>query len=148
MTARIGSPARLVVLGFGGSALLGALLLVLPVATEDGSSAGVVTALFTATSAVCMTGLVVVDTATHWSTFGEVVVLVLIQPVDTARPHHPVRLRRADRVRRRRRHRHRVVQPGHAAAADYAAADTVVREGDILIVAGRTDQVEVFADLT
>ncbi|MBB5802707.1 potassium uptake TrkH family protein [Saccharothrix ecbatanensis] len=79
VTAGIGSPSRLVVLGFGGAVLLGTLLLALPVATENGTSAGVVTALFTATSAVCVTGLVVVDTATHWSTFGEIVVLTLIQ---------------------------------------------------------------------
>ncbi|AXB41429.1 TrkH family potassium uptake protein [Amycolatopsis albispora] len=75
----LGHPARLVVLGFGAAVLIGTVLLMLPVATETGDSTGFVAALFTATSAVCVTGLVVVDTATHWSTFGELVVLGLIQ---------------------------------------------------------------------
>ncbi|MEV1118297.1 potassium transporter TrkG [Actinosynnema sp. NPDC049800] len=79
VTAGTAHPARTVVFGFGAAVLLGTVLLALPVAAESGSSAGVVTAVFTATSAVCVTGLVVVDTATHWSTFGEVVVLGLIQ---------------------------------------------------------------------
>ncbi|WP_189214038.1 TrkH family potassium uptake protein [Actinokineospora fastidiosa] len=77
--AGIGHPARLVVVGFGVAVVVGAALLALPVATESGESAGLVTALFTATSAVCVTGLVVVDTESHWSAFGEVVVLGLIQ---------------------------------------------------------------------
>ncbi len=79
VTAGVGRPARLVVLGFGAAVLLGTALLMLPAAAESGTSTGVVAALFTATSAVCVTGLVVVDTATHWSAFGEVVVLGLIQ---------------------------------------------------------------------
>lgn len=79
ITAGIGHPARLVVIGFGVAVLIGTLLLVLPAAAESGRSTDVVTALFTATSAVCVTGLVTVDTATHWSTFGELVVLGLIQ---------------------------------------------------------------------
>ena len=62
-----------------GASLLGAGLLWLPVATAPGESTSFVTALFTATSAVCVTGLNVVDTATHWSTFGELVILGLIQ---------------------------------------------------------------------
>ena len=57
-------PARTVVMGFGSVILLGTAVLMLPVATEDGSSADLVTALFTSTSAVCVTGLVVVDTGT------------------------------------------------------------------------------------
>ena len=62
-----------------GASLLGGLLLSLPFASEPGVTTSFVTALFTATSAVCVTGLVVVDTAGHWSTFGELVVLGLIQ---------------------------------------------------------------------
>lgn len=54
-------------------------MLMLPAATEEGRSAGFVEALFTATSAVCVTGLVVVDTGTHWAALGEVVILALIQ---------------------------------------------------------------------
>ncbi|GAB1641300.1 TrkH family potassium uptake protein [Krasilnikovia sp. MM14-A1259] len=72
-------PARLVVLGFAVAVLAGSALLLLPVATESGRSAPMVTAVFTATSAVCVTGLVVVDTGTYWSGFGEAVILGLIQ---------------------------------------------------------------------
>ncbi|WP_456242808.1 TrkH family potassium uptake protein [Actinopolyspora lacussalsi] len=69
----------MVVIGFALAVLVGAGLLMLPVSTEQGGTTDWVTALFTATSAVCVTGLVVVDTAAHWSTFGEVVILGLIQ---------------------------------------------------------------------
>jgi trk system potassium uptake protein TrkH len=54
-------------------------LLMLPFAAADGSSTRFIDALFTATSAACVTGLVVLDTATHWSPFGQIVILVLIQ---------------------------------------------------------------------
>ncbi|MFC3897072.1 TrkH family potassium uptake protein [Lentzea rhizosphaerae] len=72
-------PARVVVLAFAVAALIGTALLMLPMATESGAGSDPVAALFTAVSAICVTGLVVVDTPTHWSTFGEVVVLALIQ---------------------------------------------------------------------
>lgn len=72
-------PAVSVVLGFAGLIAVGTLLLSMPFATESGQSTGLVPALFTATSAACVTGLVVVDTPTHWSTAGEVVILALIQ---------------------------------------------------------------------
>ncbi|WP_425301190.1 TrkH family potassium uptake protein [Nocardia neocaledoniensis] len=72
-------PARLVVFGFGAATLLGALLLMLPVAAESRTVTAPITALFTAVSAVCVTGLVVVDTESHWSLFGELVILGLIQ---------------------------------------------------------------------
>ena len=72
-------PARVVVIGFAAAVLIGSVLLALPVAAEDGAPTPWITALFTATSAVCVTGLVVVDTPTHWSSFGEAVVLGLIQ---------------------------------------------------------------------
>ena len=58
---------------------VGTGLLMLPIATNDGEATRFVDALFTATSAACVTGLVVVDTATHWSPFGQVVILLLIQ---------------------------------------------------------------------
>ncbi|ACM06852.1 TrkH family potassium uptake protein [Thermomicrobium roseum] len=67
------------VLGFAGLILTGTLLLSLPFAAADGQRAGVIDALFTATSAVCVTGLVVRDTATNWSGFGQAVILLLIQ---------------------------------------------------------------------
>ena len=69
----------MVVGGFGLAVLVGTLLLMLPVAQPGIDWTDPVTALFTATSAVCVTGLVVVDTGTYWSTFGEVVILALIQ---------------------------------------------------------------------
>ncbi|MFD3748041.1 TrkH family potassium uptake protein [Nocardia sp. NPDC058633] len=69
----------MVVLGFGAATVVGTLLLMLPVATESRTVTGPVTALFTAVSAVCVTGLVVVDTESHWSMFGELVILGLIQ---------------------------------------------------------------------
>ncbi|GID28997.1 TrkH family potassium uptake protein [Paractinoplanes brasiliensis] len=79
LTQVVGHPARMVVLGFGAAVLLGSVLLALPFATGSGQAAPVMTAVFTATSAVCVTGLVVVDTGTYWSTFGELVILLLIQ---------------------------------------------------------------------
>ncbi|MCG5212623.1 potassium transporter TrkG [Streptosporangium soli] len=76
---RFHRPAQVVVSSFGAVVLTGTGLLALPVATTSGESAGWLTALFTATSAVCVTGLVTVDTAAHWSTFGEVVIAALVQ---------------------------------------------------------------------
>lgn len=73
------NPAQVLALGFSGVILLGALLLDLPFASKSGESIGLVNALFTATSAVCVTGLVVVDTGTHWTIFGQLVILFLIQ---------------------------------------------------------------------
>jgi trk system potassium uptake protein TrkH len=75
----VGHPARLVVAGFAAAVLAGSALLTLPFATEAGIGAPLMTAVFTATSAVCVTGLVVVDTGTYWSGFGEAVILLLIQ---------------------------------------------------------------------
>jgi Trk-type K+ transport system membrane component len=75
-------PARLIPLGLFSIIVVGVGLLLLPVSTADTASdtgAPVRTAFFTATSAVCVTGLVVVDTVTHWSTTGHVVLLVLFQ---------------------------------------------------------------------
>lgn len=72
-------PGQVLGLGFGVFILIGTLLLALPIATESGISIGFVNALFTATSAVCVTGLVVVDTGTYWTVFGKSVILLLIQ---------------------------------------------------------------------
>lgn len=58
---------------------IGTVLLMLPKATLDGEGLPLIDAIFTATSAVCVTGLIVVDTATHFTLFGELVILVLIQ---------------------------------------------------------------------
>lgn len=73
------SPTQTVVLSFAIVILVGATLLNLPIASKDGQSVGFVNALFTATSATCVTGLVVVDTGTYWTGFGKVVIISLIQ---------------------------------------------------------------------
>lgn len=65
--------------GFALAILVGTVILMLPVSSSSGDWTSPVTALFVATSAVCVTGLTPVDTATHWSGFGEAVILGLIQ---------------------------------------------------------------------
>ncbi|SHK02421.1 TrkH family potassium uptake protein [Desulforamulus aeronauticus] len=72
-------PSRVLVTGFAAVILLGVFLLMLPISSASGQPTGFLTALFTATSATCVTGLVVVDTGTYWSTFGHVVIISLIQ---------------------------------------------------------------------
>lgn len=72
-------PAQVIVSGFGGAVFIGTALLMLPVARVGPEGAPVLTALFTSTSAVCVTGLVTVDTPTYWSGFGQAVLLGLIQ---------------------------------------------------------------------
>lgn len=71
--------ARTVCLGFLAVIAIGTLLLMLPFARADGAWGGLVTALFTSTSAVCVTGLIVVDTGTYFSFWGQLVILLLIQ---------------------------------------------------------------------
>jgi trk system potassium uptake protein TrkH len=71
--------SQIIVLGFLGAILLGAFLLMLPISTADGKGATFADAVFTATSATCVTGLIVQDTATYWSYFGQAVILLLIQ---------------------------------------------------------------------
>lgn len=70
---------QIIILGFAGVILAGALLLMLPVSSAAGQATPFMEALFTSTSAVCVTGLVVHDTATYWSGFGHLVLLLLIQ---------------------------------------------------------------------
>ncbi|GAA0805593.1 TrkH family potassium uptake protein [Spirilliplanes yamanashiensis] len=72
-------PARIVPLAFLAAVTVGTLLMMLPAARAEPGHAPFVTALFTATSAVCVTGLAVVDTESYWSTFGEVLITVLVQ---------------------------------------------------------------------
>ncbi len=73
------SSSQMIILGFILVIFLGSLLLMLPAATRDRRGAAFLDALFTATSAVCVTGLVVQDTAAYWSLFGQAVILALIQ---------------------------------------------------------------------
>ncbi len=72
-------PAQIVVIAFGAAVIVGTILLLLPLSTAPGKSTDFVTAFFTAVSAVCITGLTVVETGTHWSLFGQFVILLLIQ---------------------------------------------------------------------
>ena len=73
------SPAQVIVIGFFGVVLFGAGLLCLPFSSVTGKWSSFTDALFTSVSATCVTGLVVVDTATQWSFFGQLVILLLIQ---------------------------------------------------------------------
>ena len=72
-------PERYVVVAFVAAISVGTALLALPVATTAQASTSLLQAAFTATSAVCVTGLAVVDTGSHWSGFGQAVILVLIE---------------------------------------------------------------------
>lgn len=73
------SSSQIILSGFAGVILVGTLLLMLPFSTNSGTRTSFWDALFTSTSAVCVTGLVVFDTATYWSAFGQAVILLLIQ---------------------------------------------------------------------
>lgn len=73
------NPARLVPLAFLAAVLIGTVLLMLPTSRVGPGGAPFITALFTATSAVCVTGLIVVDTPTYWTGLGQGVILALIQ---------------------------------------------------------------------
>lgn len=73
------TPGRFITLGFMTVILLGALILYLPISQNEGANVAFIDALFTSTSAVCVTGLIVVDTADHFNAFGQTVVGMLIQ---------------------------------------------------------------------
>ncbi|OPA80612.1 Trk family potassium uptake protein [Paenibacillus selenitireducens] len=73
------SPPRILTLGFAFIILLGACLLMLPISNTNGQPLTFIDALFTSTSATCVTGLIVVDTGTHFTVFGQVVLMCLIQ---------------------------------------------------------------------
>ncbi|MBQ8425860.1 MAG: Trk family potassium uptake protein [Clostridia bacterium] len=73
------SSFQIILLGFAGVILIGALILMLPISTKERIVTPFIDAIFTSTSAVCVTGLIVFDTATHWSIFGQVVIITLIQ---------------------------------------------------------------------
>ena len=70
---------QILALGFIFVILVGALILTLPISTTSGESTNFLDALFTATSAVCVTGLIVVDTGTYWNMFGQTVIMILIE---------------------------------------------------------------------
>lgn len=73
------SSFQIIILGFAGIILIASLLLMLPVSSQGADTTPFFDCLFTATSAVCVTGLVIQDTATHWSFFGQLLILIMIQ---------------------------------------------------------------------
>lgn len=73
------NPPAILAMGFGVLIIIGTILLNLPMATNSGESIGFINAFFTSASAVCVTGLVVVNTAEFWSLFGKVIIIILIQ---------------------------------------------------------------------
>ena len=73
------STTQIILLSFLAVILVGSLLLSLPFATQNGESVPYIDALFTATTATCVTGLVTLPTATTWSLFGQIVILILVQ---------------------------------------------------------------------
>ena len=70
---------QFIILGFAAVIFVGTILLMLPVSSKSGQITPFNEALFTSTSAVCVTGLVVQDTASYWSAFGQAIILVMIQ---------------------------------------------------------------------
>ncbi len=73
------SKVQIIALSFLGIILVGTLLLLLPIATREGQSTSLLDAAFTAVSATCVTGLIVHDTFSHWTLFGQLVILLMIQ---------------------------------------------------------------------
>ncbi len=73
------SPVRLIAISFAALILIGGLLLTLPIASRSGEWTSFLTGIFTSTSAVCVTGLILEDTGTYWSAFGHTVIITLIQ---------------------------------------------------------------------
>ena len=71
--------AQIIPLSFLIAIAIGTILLMLPISTAEGETTGLLTALFTSTTSLCVTGLVVVDTYLHWSLFGKIVILIMIQ---------------------------------------------------------------------
>ncbi len=76
---RMNNTPRIIFMGFLSVILIGALVLALPISSADGKGTSFVDSLFTSTTSVCVTGLVTVPTYSHWSAFGKVVILILIQ---------------------------------------------------------------------
>lgn len=79
MNRRLFSSVQMIPISFLAAILFGALLLMLPVSSVSGNWTSFVDALFTSATSICVTGLVVVDTGTYWSLFGQIVILILIQ---------------------------------------------------------------------
>mgnify|MGYP000864662516 CR=1 FL=1 len=71
-------PVQVILLGFLITIFAGSILLALPIATQSGQATPYIDALFTATTSVCVTGLIVETTMTHWSIFGQAVIILLV----------------------------------------------------------------------
>ncbi len=76
---KVFSSSRTIIFGFAAMIIVGTLLLMLPFSSKSGTATPFLDCLFTATSSSCVTGLIVHDTATHWSLFGQIVILLMIQ---------------------------------------------------------------------
>lgn len=76
---KVFSSSRTIISGFAAMIIVGTLLLMLPFSSKSGTATPFLDCLFTATSSSCVTGLIVHDTATHWSLFGQIVILIMIQ---------------------------------------------------------------------
>lgn len=76
---KVFSSSRIIILGFASMIMVGTLLLMLPISSKNGTITPFLDCLFTATSSSCVTGLIVYDTATHWSLFGQIIILIMIQ---------------------------------------------------------------------
>ena len=70
---------QMIAYGFITAIVIGGILLALPISAADGKSTNLLDAFFTATTSICVTGLTTVTTATHWSLFGKIVIMILIQ---------------------------------------------------------------------
>ena len=75
-------PVQVILLGFLITIFAGSILLALPIATQSGQATPYIDALFTATTSVCVTGLIVETTMTHWSIFGQAVIILLYRSED------------------------------------------------------------------
>lgn len=73
------TPAEILVFGFFALIVVGAILLWLPISSANGKPTPFIDCIFTSTSSVCVTGLITVDTGTHWSVFGQMIIILLIQ---------------------------------------------------------------------
>ena len=73
------TPVQILAIGFAIVIFIGAILLSLPIASQSGKITPFIDCIFTSTSAVCVTGLVTVDTGTYWTYFGKTVIMLLIE---------------------------------------------------------------------
>lgn len=76
---KVRSPFKILTIGFLSIILVGAIILSLPISSSNGTRTNFLDSFFTATSSVCVTGLVTLDTATHWSMFGKTIIMILIE---------------------------------------------------------------------